>query len=126
MLNDLADIKPLWNPDELGLSDSPETPDGASPYERFLEKLSQKADRRISRLVSPEVFSAAGEDVKAAEIEFMSVFVLEHLWMMKAAGSEKQIEMPGGFKIYLQEFSSDDYKQLVLAHVYNAERELGL
>jgi hypothetical protein len=124
MINSIDDIKTLWNPEDLGLSD--EAGDsGVSPYEAFLTKTCARADRRIAKIVSAEVMSSGCDEVKQAEIEFVNVFVLEHLWHMKASGSEKTIKMPGGFEVQLQEFKSDEYERLVSAHIYNAERELG-
>ena len=123
MLNSMEDMKVLWNPENLGMSDIPDA-SGVSEYERFIKRICGKAGRRINKLIPSGSFNTESEALLSAEIEFAQVFVLEHLWMLKAAGSEKQIEMPGGFKISLQEFTSEDYEHLMTAHIYNAEREL--
>lgn len=123
MINTLEDIRDLWSPDDLGIDDTDDS-SGVTRFERFLVKNCDRAERRVRKLVPWSIADAAGEEVKAAEIEFLHVFILEHLWHMKASGFEREIRMPGGFQVSLQAFNSEEYERLTAAHISNAEREL--
>lgn len=133
MVNNLNDIKSLFVPDMLGVSD--DAPEGEkSEYVKLLESWDVKIHLRLMTLIGATAYEDAGAEtptdelrslaVKEAEKEFFQISALELLWRQKAEGAERDIQMPSGFRITLQAFGSEDYERLIGNYLSNVNRLL--
>ncbi|MBN2435586.1 MAG: hypothetical protein JXK07_10015 [Spirochaetes bacterium] len=126
MINSMDDIRLYWTAELLDIL--------PADFEQYCARAARRARQRIIKCIGREAMQDAesespenperAEAVKDAEIEFMHVYVLEHLWRQKAAGAERDIQLPNGLRVTLQAVSGDDFKHLIQTHVANAETTL--
>lgn len=126
MINSMDDIRLYWTAELLDIL--------PVDFEQYCARAARRARQRIITCIGRDAMQDAesgnpenqerAETIKDAEIEFMHVYILEHLWRQKAAGAERDIQLPNGMRVTLQAVSGDDFTQLIQTHMKNAETVL--